>query len=73
MLALPVLALYGCAVSALSVGKPQQAALTEPQTVSPELYLIELSPGETRWITEDQKWELRRACHLLSKNNARVV
>ena len=23
-------------------------------------YLIELSPGETRWVTEDQKWELKR-------------
>lgn len=23
-------------------------------------YLIETQPGETRWITEDQKWELRR-------------
>ena len=23
-------------------------------------FLIELSPGETRWITEDEKWELRR-------------
>ncbi|KAI0013056.1 Zn-dependent exopeptidase [Xylariaceae sp. FL0662B] len=26
-----------------------------------EQYLIELSPGETRWVTEEQKWELRRA------------
>lgn len=24
-------------------------------------YHIELSPGDTRWVTEDQKWELRRA------------
>ncbi|OAL47997.1 leucine aminopeptidase 1 [Pyrenochaeta sp. DS3sAY3a] len=23
-------------------------------------YLIELAPGETRWITEDEKWELRK-------------
>lgn len=23
-------------------------------------YHIELSPGDTRWVTEDQKWELRR-------------
>jgi leucyl aminopeptidase len=26
-----------------------------------EKFLVELSPGETRWITEEQKWELRRA------------
>jgi hypothetical protein len=23
-------------------------------------YHIELAPGETRWVTEDEKWELRR-------------
>ncbi|KAI1079106.1 Zn-dependent exopeptidase [Whalleya microplaca] len=33
-------------------------ALVETAT---EKYLIELSPGETRWVTEDEKWELRRA------------
>ncbi|KAL9001509.1 MAG: hypothetical protein Q9169_000084 [Polycauliona sp. 2 TL-2023] len=26
-----------------------------------ERYLIELNPGETRWIVEDEKWALRRA------------
>jgi leucyl aminopeptidase len=25
-----------------------------------QLYLVELSPGETQWITEEDKWELRR-------------
>ncbi|KAI1248546.1 Leucine aminopeptidase 1 [Eutypa lata] len=28
-----------------------------------EKFLVELAPGETRWITEDEKWELRRAGH----------
>ncbi|KAJ1331695.1 bacterial leucyl aminopeptidase [Microdochium nivale] len=28
---------------------------------APKEHLIELSPGETRWVTEEQKWELRRA------------
>lgn len=27
---------------------------------STEKYLVELGPGETRWVTEDEKWELRR-------------
>lgn len=27
---------------------------------APKEHLIELSPGETRWVTEEQKWELRR-------------
>jgi leucyl aminopeptidase len=26
-----------------------------------ELYLIELAPGETMMVTEEEKWELRRA------------
>ncbi|KAE9371547.1 aminopeptidase-like protein [Stipitochalara longipes BDJ] len=28
--------------------------------VKQELYLIELAPGKTQWVTEDEKWELRR-------------
>ncbi|KAF2762894.1 Zn-dependent exopeptidase [Pseudovirgaria hyperparasitica] len=28
---------------------------------SNERFLVELSPGNTRWITEDEKWELRKA------------
>lgn len=32
-------------------------------TTSPtERYLIELEGGETRWISEDVKWQLRRVC-----------
>jgi bacterial leucyl aminopeptidase len=25
-----------------------------------ETFLIELAPGETAWVTEEEKWELRR-------------
>lgn len=27
---------------------------------STEKFLVELAPGDTRWITEEEKWELRR-------------
>lgn len=27
-----------------------------------EKFLIELAPGETQWVTEEEKWELRRVC-----------
>jgi hypothetical protein len=27
---------------------------------STEKFLVELAPGETKWITEEDKWELRR-------------
>lgn len=25
-----------------------------------ELFLIERAPGQTQWVTEEQKWELKR-------------
>ncbi|TDZ22903.1 Leucine aminopeptidase 1 [Colletotrichum sidae] len=31
-----------------------------PAGSEPEKYLIELAPGDTRWVTEEEKWELRR-------------
>ena len=34
--------------------------LLRPTIVEPDEYLIELSPGETRLVTEDEKWALRR-------------
>lgn len=37
------------------------AALLE-EVESPERYLIELSPGKTAWVTEEEKWQLRRVC-----------
>jgi len=44
--------------------KDPQAVLQEqqPTIVEADEYLIELSPGETRWVTEEGKWELRRVC-----------
>ncbi|KAI9678213.1 MAG: Leucine aminopeptidase 1 [Caeruleum heppii] len=39
--------------------EPDDQALLSHET-SPERYLIELSPEETRWVTEDEKWALRR-------------
>ncbi|KAL6710980.1 Leucine aminopeptidase 1 [Coniothyrium glycines] len=48
--------------SAFAHPKDPQVVLQEPQLtiVEPDEYLIELAPGETRWVTEEQKWELRR-------------
>ncbi|WYZ46362.1 hypothetical protein EsH8_IX_000587 [Colletotrichum jinshuiense] len=31
-----------------------------PAGSEPDKYLIELAPGDTRWVTEEEKWELRR-------------
>lgn len=38
------------------------ALLDDVPAPSPERFLIELSPGETRYVTEEEKWELRRVC-----------
>ncbi|KIW05960.1 leucine aminopeptidase 1 [Verruconis gallopava] len=47
----------GAATSALAT-VPQH--LQQAPLVDEEKFLIELSPGETRWITEEEKWDLRR-------------
>jgi leucyl aminopeptidase len=60
MFVLAFLALSASISSALSVPKLQQVALSEQDAVAPERYLIETNPGETQWVTEDEKWTLRR-------------
>lgn len=37
-----------------------------PAGAEAETYLIELAPGETRKVTEEEKWELRRVSSPLS-------
>lgn len=48
--------------------KDPQVVLKEqqPTIIEADEYLIELSPGETRWVTEEGKWELRRVCSFSS-------
>ena len=56
-----LLLLYAAAaVTALSAPQEPQVILQEPTLVEPDEHLIELSPGETRWIKEAEKWELRK-------------
>lgn len=52
----------GLAVQALSIPTVAQQVVGRIQApfTEPERSLIELSPGETRWVTDAQKWELRR-------------
>ena len=46
--------------SALSYSIPWFNQVRLGNDVVPERYLVELGPGETKWIKEDEKWELRR-------------
>lgn len=48
-------------VTALTIASPDQAAL-RPISESEDKYLIELGPGVTRWVVEEEKWELKRVC-----------
>lgn len=53
----------GLAVQAFSVPRIAQDAAQQVQGfMSPEQYLIELAPGETKWVTDAEKWALRRVC-----------
>lgn len=53
------LGLLALCCSSVVIASPAEQAplLSSPDT---EKYLIELSPGETQWVTENQKWELKR-------------
>ncbi|KAL8759296.1 MAG: hypothetical protein Q9184_003659 [Pyrenodesmia sp. 2 TL-2023] len=53
-----VAAAFAAASTASSVTSKDQQVLGSNTEV--EKYLIELAPGETRWIEEDDKWALRR-------------
>lgn len=55
-----LLAVAVTAVSALSNGKNRQHSSGGQDIVSQEQYLVEVSPGETKWITEDEKWRMKR-------------
>lgn len=52
-------------VTALAIVSPEQAAL-RPSSESEDKYLIELGPGDRRWVVEGDKWDLRRVCILLN-------
>lgn len=54
-----LLTLAIASAAAVSIGSRPEA--DQNVLVGQEQFLIELSPGETKWITEDQKWELRKA------------
>ncbi|USP73570.1 hypothetical protein yc1106_00844 [Curvularia clavata] len=60
-----LLPLYTAALAAAAAAPaPEHAQVVfqeqQPINAEAEQYLIELSPGETRWVTEDEKWELRK-------------
>ena len=58
-----LLALTAAAAPALSLPNDNhQAPLNGGNAGDVERFLLELSPGETLWGTEEEKWALRRVC-----------
>jgi len=57
---LSLLALSTSAIYARFVEKHETDQVVLQEASNEELYWIELSPGKTRWVTEEEKWELRR-------------
>ncbi|TPX14111.1 uncharacterized protein E0L32_000505 [Thyridium curvatum] len=57
-----VLAILAPTIGARFVEKHETDAHIQlhPELADAEKYHIELSPGNTRWVTEEEKWELRR-------------
>lgn len=55
---LSVLALSATATSVLGASIPVDTRANK--------FLVELAPGETRWVTEEEKWELKQVCTTLS-------
>lgn len=51
-----------CTAALVAAVYPPQVILGDSQAPIAEAdkYLIELAPGETQWVTEDDKWALRR-------------
>lgn len=44
-----------------------------PDDLLAEKFLVELAPGETRWVTEDEKWELRRVSHAFLRDSRHII
>jgi len=58
---LSVLALSASAVNARFVEQHESnQVILNAEAEAAEQYLIELAPGKTQWVTEEEKWELRR-------------
>lgn len=60
MKSLALLAFVLTAGSALSFGKSREHSLGGQDVLSHPQYLVELSPGESKWIAEEEKWEMKR-------------
>lgn len=60
-----VLALSAASVNARFIEKHERnQVVINSEEVNNQKYLVELAPGKTQWVTEEEKWELRRVRYL---------
>jgi bacterial leucyl aminopeptidase len=54
-----LLAAYATGISArfVEINEADNVVLNPEET-----YLVETAPGKTKWVTEEEKWEMRRVC-----------
>lgn len=57
---LPLTVLYASAVVAGLARRTSDQAVLGHSPGTEYQYLIELGPGDTRWIVEEEKWALKR-------------
>ncbi|KAH8803198.1 aminopeptidase-like protein [Xylogone sp. PMI_703] len=57
---LSLLALSASTVSARFIEKYETDQVVLDPEAAAELYLVDLGDGEQKWVTEDEKWEMRR-------------
>lgn len=55
----PILWAYA---SALATPWTEQSILQASSTPGPDKSLVEFGPGDTLWVTDDEKWALKRVC-----------
>jgi len=64
---LSLLALSASAITARFVEHHENdQVVLNAEAADAEQFLIELAPGKTQWVTEEEKWELRRVCSSLN-------
>ena len=69
-LTLPLIFLTALAISDRVLARNEQRPLKDDAAAPEDQYLIELGPGETRWVTEDEKWALRRVSTANLRSNS---
>lgn len=65
-----LLTLGASTITACFVEKHETDQVILNEDASEQLYLVELGPGDTYMVTQEEKWDLRRVCVLADAQSA---